>query len=298
MRPRNRAIRRHPQALQLRILDVEADILTHTAAANALLTATPALYRTRITHMRRTPVHHHFEHQSYSWYVDVDRMPRIPRWLRAVASFDPADYFDGIEGTSLRERIDAFLAEHDIAVPDGRITALIQARVLGYQFNPLCLFWVQDRDGILRYVVAAVHNTRGERHAYLLPPANTPVLAAKRVHGSPFHPVDGYYVVCAPQPDSELDVSITLHREGAQPFVATMHGQRLPSTAASLLRLQLVAPMAPLAARLDMWVQAVALWLRRVPRPQWRPGIHDRTSVIRPAMRVEVTRPPGRSVAS
>ena len=32
----------------------------------------PALYRTRITHLRRDPVHHYFEHRSYSWFVDID----------------------------------------------------------------------------------------------------------------------------------------------------------------------------------------------------------------------------------
>jgi uncharacterized protein len=31
---------------------------------------TPALYRTRITHLRRTPVHHYFEHRAYNWYVE------------------------------------------------------------------------------------------------------------------------------------------------------------------------------------------------------------------------------------
>jgi DUF1365 family protein len=34
---------------------------------------TPAIYRTRIAHMRRAPVHHYFEHRSCSWYVDIDR---------------------------------------------------------------------------------------------------------------------------------------------------------------------------------------------------------------------------------
>ncbi|MDT5340612.1 MAG: uncharacterized protein QOD90_6117, partial [Mycobacterium sp.] len=28
-----------------------------------------ALYRTRITHLRRAPVHHYFEQRGYSWYV-------------------------------------------------------------------------------------------------------------------------------------------------------------------------------------------------------------------------------------
>ena len=35
---------------------------------------TSALYRTRVTHLRRDPVHHYFEHRGYSWYVDIDRL--------------------------------------------------------------------------------------------------------------------------------------------------------------------------------------------------------------------------------
>ena len=27
---------------------------------------TPAIYRTRVTHLRRAPVHHYFEHRGYS----------------------------------------------------------------------------------------------------------------------------------------------------------------------------------------------------------------------------------------
>ena len=42
--------------------------------------------------------------------------------------------------------------------------------MLGYVFNPLSIFWCHDADGVLRHVVAEVHNTYGGRHAYLLPP--------------------------------------------------------------------------------------------------------------------------------
>ena len=56
----------------------------------------------------------------------------------------------------------------------GRVTALLQARVLGYVFNPLSLYWCHDADGVLRHVVAEVHNTYGGRHAYLLPPDDEP----------------------------------------------------------------------------------------------------------------------------
>ncbi len=123
---------------------------------------TPAIYRTTITHNRQTPVHHFFEYRSYSWYVDIDELPSLPWWLRAFARFDARDHLAGRPGGSLRERVDAYLADHDAALPGGRITALLQARVLGYVFNPFSVFWCHDHGGMLRRVIVEVHNTYGQ----------------------------------------------------------------------------------------------------------------------------------------
>ncbi len=120
---------------------------------------TPALYRTRITHLRRAPVHHYFEHRGYSWYVDIDRLPQLPRWLRPFARFDARDHLDGGPNDSLRQRIDAFLAERGIDLPGGRVTALMQARVLGYVFNPLTRLLVPRRRRC-----AAAHRRRSAQH--------------------------------------------------------------------------------------------------------------------------------------
>ncbi|MET0992917.1 MAG: DUF1365 family protein, partial [Mycobacterium sp.] len=175
---------------------------------------TPALYRTRITHLRRAPVRHYFEHRGYSWYVDIDQLPRLPRWLRPFARFDARDHLDGEPNDSLRQRLDAFLGDRGIDLCGGTVTALLQARVLGYVFNPLSLYWCHDAAGVLRHVVAEVHNTYGGRHAYLLPPdGDRPAMVRKKLYVSPFNDVDGHYLVRAPRPDAELDVTISLHRE-------------------------------------------------------------------------------------
>ena len=97
---------------------------------------TPALYPLRVTHLRRSPVHHYAEHRSYSWYVDIDRLPRLPRWLRPFARFEAVDHFDGAPGDTLRQRVDTFLARHDIRLPGGQVTALLMPRVLGRAFSP------------------------------------------------------------------------------------------------------------------------------------------------------------------
>jgi uncharacterized protein len=227
---------------------------------------TPALYRTLITHLRRAPVHHYFEHRGYSWYVDLDDLPKLPRWVRPFARFDANDHLWGGPGDSLRQRVDAYLARRGIDLQGGTITALIQARVLGYGFNPLSLYWCHDAAGALRHIIAEVHNTHGARHAYLLPPSSDPpAMVSKKFYASPFNGVDGHYLVRAPRPDAELDVRISLHRDNQPAFVATMRGTRRPAGIGELIRLQAVAPLAPLMAALEMRVQSITLRLRRVP---------------------------------
>jgi DUF1365 family protein len=230
---------------------------------------TPAIYRTTITHSRQAPVRHAFEYRSYSWYVDVDDLPRLPWWLRPFARFCADDHFadtsGGLPQGSLRDRLDAFFTDRDVPVPDGRITALLQARVLGYVFNPLSVFWCHDRDGRLRHVIAEVHNTYGGRHAYLLPPADLPVLTTKKLYVSPFNAVDGYYTVRAPRPDSEVDITVALHRDLQPAFVANMHGRRRPASTWHVAIMQLISPLAPLVVAARIRIQGVKLWLRQVP---------------------------------
>jgi DUF1365 family protein len=231
-----------------------------------LTQSTPAIYRTTITHSRIAPVRHSFEYRSYSWYVDVDDLPRLPWWLRPFARFRASDHFSPAPSHgSLRDRLSAFFTDRDLAVPEGRITALLQARVFGYVFNPLSVFWCHDRDGRLRHVIAEVHNTYGERHAYLLPPADLPVATAKQFYVSPFFEVDGYYVVQAPRPGSEVDISVALHRGEKPSFSANLRGQRRPATAKEVVIMQIVAPLAPLVVAARIRIQGIKLWLRRVP---------------------------------
>ncbi|MCV7280731.1 DUF1365 family protein [Mycolicibacterium flavescens] len=224
------------------------------------------LYRTRVTHLRRAPVHHYFEHPGYSWYVDVDRLPSLPRWLRPFARFDPADHLDGAPGDTLRDRVDAFLRGHGVDLTGGRVTALLQARVLGYVFNPVTLYWCHDADGVLRHVVMEMHNTRGGRHAYLLPPGPDGVsMTPKQLRVSPFNGADGHYLVRAPHPDDALDITVSLHRNDEPAFIATVRGTRRPATLREVLRLQFTAPLAPLMTAVDLRIQHLTLWLRRVP---------------------------------
>ena len=126
-----------------------------------------AIYRTAIAHVRRTPLRNAFTYRSYSWYVDVDHLPQLPRLLRPLAGFRVEDHLGDPDGT-LRGNVESYLATQGIKLDGGRITMLASARVFGHVFNPLSVFWCHSASGELRCVVAEVHNTYGERHCYLL----------------------------------------------------------------------------------------------------------------------------------
>lgn len=238
------------------------------------------LYRTRTAHLRRAPVYHHFEHHGYSWLVDLDRLPRLPWWLRPFAQFDGRDHLEGASGETLRQRIDAFLFDRGVDLGGGRITALLQARVAGYVFNPVTLYWCHDCEGVLRHIVMEMHNRHGERHAYLLPPGpDGTSMAPKKLRVSPFHGTDGHYLVRAPHPDDEVDVTVSLHRGNEPAFIATVRGTRRRASVAEVLRMQVLAPLAPLMTALEYRLQHLTLRLRRVP-------------VVSPADRRGETAPP------
>lgn len=234
----------------------------------------PSLYATTIRHVRRAPLANAFTYRSYSWFVDLDELPRLPGWLRPFAVFRAEDHLGDPEA-SIRSNVAGFLTANGIDDDGGTVTMLGSARVLGYVFNPLTLFWCHGRDGGLRAVLAEVHNTYGERHCYLLhPDGSGRAVTPKEFYVSPFNDVSGTYEMSVPEPDSKLSVAITLRRPGQPPFAATMTGRRLPATSRNVVRMAAAIPLAPLRATLQIRWQGIRLWLRRLPlhpRPHHKP---------------------------
>ncbi len=140
----------------------------------------PALYGATITHLRRGPTAHRFCHRSFLWLVDLGSPPALPWLLRPLGRFDRGDHLD----------IHALLADNGVTAD--RVVMLAALRSFGYVFNPLSIYWCYAPNGQLVARVAEVHNTYGQRHAYLLPPDAT-ARVEKELEVSPFHPAGGMY---------------------------------------------------------------------------------------------------------
>jgi DUF1365 family protein len=224
-----------------------------------------AIYRTSISHVRRTPLKNSFTYRSYSWFVDVDRLPRLPFLLRPLAVFRSGDHLGDPDAT-IRSNVERYLRTQGIEPDGGPIHMLTSARVFGYVFNPLTLFWCYRSNGEPGCVVAEVHNTYGERHCYLLRTDSAGRASVpKALYVSPFNDVDGQYRMKLPGPGERLAVSIVLEREGHQPFVASMDGKRQPATPRNILAAALTVPAAPLMVSALIRLQGITLWARRLP---------------------------------
>jgi DUF1365 family protein len=241
-----------------------------------LLPRSAALYPCAIAHVRTDPVRHAFRLRTYTWLVDVDDLPRLAWPLSLLARFDLRDHVGSSEKT-LRGNVERLLAAHDIDIAGGRIIMVAQARVFGHVFDPLSVFWCHNSDGTLACVVAEVHNTYGERHAYVLrTDADGVAEVPKAFYVSPFYPVDGSYLLRLPEPNDKLRLAIRLDRGDGHPFVATLSGRRVEATLPALLRLAGRHPLAPLTNSLRIRRHGISLWLRGlrvVRRPTHQEGI-------------------------
>ena len=251
---------------------------------------TAALYECELVHARTAPRKHAFTYRTCLWLVDLDDLPRLPWYLRPWAGFRAGDHL-GDPAASIRSNVDNYLAEHGIDLRGGRILMLGYARVLGYVFNPMTVFWCHDPSGAGVCVVVEVHNTYGGRHRYLLyPDERGRASTAKEFYVSPFFPVDGSYRLRLPEPDQRLALSVTLDRDGGTPFVATLRGARRPVTVRSVLRTALRHPLSTRAVSLRIRQHGIRLFLSGLP-------VHPRPAKVSPKDHEPAATPPAGAAA-
>lgn len=229
-----------------------------------------AIYRTSIGHGRIGPIKNRFTYASYQWLVDLDQLPHYGPF----AKFRAADHV-GDRHRSIKQNIEQIGAERGLQLDGGPIMMLTNARTFGYVFNPISVFWCFGRDAQPRGVVIEVHNTYGERTAYVAAPDQRGhATFDKHMYVSPFNDVSGEYEVRVPVPDDSLNIVVSLRREDQPPFVATMSGTRTPANWRSVLWLALRRPLEPLWVSARIYWQGIKLWSRRVPispRPKRTP---------------------------
>ena len=227
------------------------------------LRGTGRIYDTTVRHTRRKPFKRAFTHRTHTWLVDLDDLPDHG----LLGRFEARDHL-GEPDRSIRRNVEAFLDLRGIDVRAGRIEMATNARAFGYCFNPISVFWCWDAQGELAATVVEVHNTYGDRHAYLVhPDEQGRATTDKAMYVSPFHGTDGTYDLTVPVPGDDLTIVVNLTTDDGDRFNASLTGHHHDTS-------PLRAAPAALRGSILIRVHGIWLWLRRLPVRQ-RPQHHQ-----------------------
>lgn len=235
-----------------------------------------AIYDSVVRHRRFKPMGHKLRYSVYSLLINIDEIDglsrRIPilshnRWN--LVAFHDVDHGPR-DGTDLRSWIEPIAADAGVDA-GGPIELLAFPRILGYTFNPLSVWFIHGKDGMLNAVLYEIRNTFGHSHSHLVVLSGDdkdsgPALRHgfdKTLHVSPFFDQIGRYEVVLRPPDDAFSIAITyFDEEGDRLLAASQQGSRIELTTGSLLSQFFTKPLLTVKVLVGIHVHAVRLLLK------------------------------------
>ncbi|MBX2867542.1 MAG: DUF1365 domain-containing protein [Acidiferrobacterales bacterium] len=235
-----------------------------------------AIYVGNVRHRRFTPVDHLFQYRITMLLLDLDHLdsdlgvlPLTSARVPAIGWFRRRDYA-GDQSENLKSYILRQVEAETGAKPDGKVLLLTHLRYWGFIMNPISIFYCYNQSSELVATVLQVTNTPWrEKILYVLPSRftgkNYQVQFQKRMHVSPFNPMDMQYHCRLQIPGRTLFFHLENYQSNEKITDATMVFKHHEMTPWRLALLVLTQPAMTLRVGLGIYWQALRLWVKRTP---------------------------------
>jgi DUF1365 family protein len=144
-------------------------------------------------------------------------------------------------------------------------------RTLGYDFNPLSVYFCYHANGALAALIYQVHNTFHGRHSYVIPvERDGPVIhqcCRKTFFVSPFMDTDMSYEFRLTRPHEQITLAISAHSATRPIFHAVLRGVRHDFTDRALIGTGVAMPAVTLKVIIAIHWQGLRLWFKGL---RWR----------------------------
>lgn len=241
------------------------------------MTLRSSLYVGQVYHKRMRPKVHILKYSVFSLLIDLSEIETLVHkfWLFSHNRFNLLSFHDRdfgeMPGESLNAYVERSLRQAGIHTMPTRILLSSYPRVLGHAFNPLSLFYCLDKNDECYAVVHEVHNTFGERHAYVLPVNDTDSgdwihqSAHKSLFVSPFAHMGMQYHFRFNLPAEKQVIVIRASDDQGLVITASYIAMRQVLCASQLLKVFLRTPLLGAKVVSGIHWEALKLWVKGVP---------------------------------
>lgn len=240
------------------------------------------IYEGMVRHRRFKPGLHAFTYRMYMVLVELQSLPELAGTSRLLSlekfnwlSFRDRDYLPNRPETTLLKRLEADARSAGMGWPGGPVYLLTHLRVMGHSFNPVSYYYCCDDAGAVRLICAEVTNTPWkERVTYWMNPEEGKAgpdgtawgfEVEKRMHVSPFNPMNLRYRWAFSEPGETLTVRMSLLECSEFFFDVDLQLRRHSWSAAHLRRMLIQFPLITFKVVAAIHWEAFKLWIKRMP---------------------------------
>ena len=238
---------------------------------------------------------HEFSYQVFMMYLDLaelDTLLQLSPWWSdkpwRPARFERSDFL-GDPDISLDQAVRDRIFEETGERHSGPVRMLANLRYFGFNMNPITCYYCFDVNEKLTTIVSEVTNTPWkERQSYVLkcdPDERIQRISfGKRMHVSPFNPMDMTYRWSSNNPEKTLFLNLQTEQLGERHVDATMMLKRREINAGSLAGILVEHPWMTAKVVTAIYWQALKLGIKKAPfhdHPKYLEPSNERQSTIK-----------------